>query len=100
MKEQKIVLFYAWQDTERNLFEMLVRVHEDQALSMKCVYEWFTHFRESREIVSDKTRSGRPATSISDENIEKVRKLTKLPNKTPVTNRYPVFRNEKNMRDT
>ncbi|GFW30089.1 transposable element Tc1 transposase [Trichonephila clavipes] len=36
---------------------------------------WFAHFREGRESVSDKTRSVRPVTSVSDESIEKVRKL-------------------------
>ncbi|GFV71222.1 hypothetical protein TNCV_2429691 [Trichonephila clavipes] len=41
---------------------------------MKRVYEWFTRYREGLGCASDKTRSGRPATSISDENIEKVRK--------------------------
>ncbi|GFT75752.1 hypothetical protein TNCV_3125471 [Trichonephila clavipes] len=54
---------------------MIVRVHEYQVFSMRCVYEWFTRNQEGRENVSDKTRSGRPATSVSDENIEKVRKL-------------------------
>ncbi|GFU23293.1 HTH_48 domain-containing protein [Trichonephila clavipes] len=42
---------------------------------MKCVYEWFTHFRKGRKNVSNKTRGVRPTTSISDENIEKVKKL-------------------------
>ncbi|GFW76357.1 hypothetical protein TNCV_1581361 [Trichonephila clavipes] len=55
---------------------MLERVHEDQALSMKRVYEWLAHFREGQVSVSDKTRSRKPVTSVSDENIEKVRKLT------------------------
>ncbi|GFV09777.1 uncharacterized protein TNCV_2598321 [Trichonephila clavipes] len=45
---------------------MMVRVYEDQVLSMKCVYEW-----KSREIISDSPRSGRLATSVSDENFEK-----------------------------
>ncbi|GFU04616.1 transposable element Tc3 transposase [Trichonephila clavipes] len=53
---------------------MLVRVYEDQALSMKCAYEWFTRFREGRKCVSDRPRSGRLAISISDENIKKVRR--------------------------
>ncbi|GFV26197.1 hypothetical protein TNCV_3149971 [Trichonephila clavipes] len=35
---------------------MLVRFHEDQVLSMECVYEWFARFREGRKSVSDKTR--------------------------------------------
>ncbi|GFX93915.1 uncharacterized protein TNCV_3412781 [Trichonephila clavipes] len=54
---------------------MLIRVYEDQSLSMKRVYEWFARFREGRESVSDNHRSGRLVTSISDENIEKMSKL-------------------------
>ncbi|GFV15497.1 hypothetical protein TNCV_4835231 [Trichonephila clavipes] len=52
---------------------MLVRVYGDQALSMKCVYEWFTLFQKGQEIVSDNLRSERLATSFSDENIERER---------------------------
>ncbi|GFV71354.1 hypothetical protein TNCV_3133451 [Trichonephila clavipes] len=52
---------------------MLVRIYEDQALSMKYVYEWVTHFREGRESISDNSRSGRLAISVCDENVEKVR---------------------------
>ncbi|GFY15661.1 hypothetical protein TNCV_1283091 [Trichonephila clavipes] len=53
---------------------MLVRVYEDQELSMKSVYEWFTRFRNARK-KSDNPRGGRLATSVSDENIEKIRQL-------------------------
>ncbi|GFX77548.1 hypothetical protein TNCV_4025981 [Trichonephila clavipes] len=61
--------------TPKETYAMLVHVHEDHALLMKCVYEWLARFREGLESVSGKTRSGRPATSVNDENIEKVRKL-------------------------
>ncbi|GFT87871.1 uncharacterized protein TNCV_799771 [Trichonephila clavipes] len=61
--------------TPIEIYATIVRVHEHQALSMKCVYECFARFRKGRKSVSDKTRCGRPATSVSDENIEKVRKL-------------------------
>ncbi|GFY33982.1 uncharacterized protein TNCV_4596901 [Trichonephila clavipes] len=54
---------------------MLVRVYENQALSMKCLNEWFTSFREGRESVSDSPRSERLMTFVSDENIEKMSKL-------------------------
>ncbi|GFS55444.1 hypothetical protein TNCV_1627161 [Trichonephila clavipes] len=54
---------------------MLVRVYEDQLLSMKCVYEWFTRFREGWKNVCDKSRSERPAISDRVENIETVSKL-------------------------
>ncbi|GFV71984.1 HTH_48 domain-containing protein [Trichonephila clavipes] len=46
-----------------------------QAMSKKYVYQWFTSFRKGRESVSHNTHRGEPATSVSDENIEKVRKL-------------------------
>ncbi|GFW24469.1 hypothetical protein TNCV_607101 [Trichonephila clavipes] len=51
---------------------MLVRVYK--ALSMKCVYVLLP-FSKSIESVSDNPRSGRLATSVNDENIEKIRKL-------------------------
>ncbi|GFV15381.1 uncharacterized protein TNCV_4834081 [Trichonephila clavipes] len=51
---------------------MLVRVYEDEVLSMKCVYEGFVRFREGLDSVSDNPRSGRLAISVSDQNIEKV----------------------------
>ncbi|GFS62126.1 hypothetical protein TNCV_476791 [Trichonephila clavipes] len=38
---------------------------------MKCVYEWFVRFRESKDIFSGKPRNGRPATSVRGKNIEK-----------------------------
>ncbi|GFW92781.1 hypothetical protein TNCV_1735741 [Trichonephila clavipes] len=41
---------------------------------MKCMYEWFAHFQKEGS-VSDNPRSGRLVTSISEENIEKMRKL-------------------------
>ncbi|GFW73068.1 uncharacterized protein TNCV_831871 [Trichonephila clavipes] len=53
---------------------MLVRVYEDQALPMKCV-PVAHQFSKGRESVFDSPRSERLATSVSDENIEKVRKL-------------------------
>ncbi|GFT76086.1 hypothetical protein TNCV_1255651 [Trichonephila clavipes] len=57
--------------TPKETYAMLVRVHEDQALYMKCVYEWLAHFREGSESVSDKICSGRPGTSVSDKSIKK-----------------------------
>ncbi|GFT74395.1 hypothetical protein TNCV_539341 [Trichonephila clavipes] len=56
-------------------YSMLVRFYEDEALSMKCEYEWFTHVREDRESLSDHPRSGRHATSISDGNTKQMGKL-------------------------
>ena len=75
MNDQKINLKFCFKlgKTPKETHAMLVRVYGDRALSMKCVYEWFARFRGGRESVSDNPRSGRPATAVSDENIEKVR---------------------------
>ncbi|GFT02123.1 protein GVQW3 [Trichonephila clavipes] len=77
MNEQKINLKFCFKLGKiwRETYLMLVRVYEDQALSVNCMYEWFAHFREGRENVSYNPRSERPVTSVSDENLEKVSKL-------------------------
>ncbi|GBM63482.1 hypothetical protein AVEN_205831-1 [Araneus ventricosus] len=49
--------------------EMLVKV---DAVSKKCVFEWFTRFRDGEEDVKDEPRSGRPPTSTTPDNIERV----------------------------
>ena len=54
---------------------MLVQVYEDNAMKKTAVYKWVKGFSEGRECVTDEERSGRPATSRTEENIAKVRKL-------------------------
>ncbi|GFX86318.1 hypothetical protein TNCV_2562001 [Trichonephila clavipes] len=49
----------------------MVRVYEDQTMSMKCEYDCYSRLQEGRDSVSDNPRSGRPVTSASDENIKK-----------------------------
>jgi transposase len=38
------------------------------------VYEWYKRFQDGREDVEDDERSGRPRTSIIDENVKNVDK--------------------------
>ena len=54
---------------------MLVQVYEREAVSRKCVYEWFKRFREGKETTEDEPRSGRLPTSRTPEMIEKVRQV-------------------------
>ncbi|GFW69353.1 hypothetical protein TNCV_487021 [Trichonephila clavipes] len=50
---------------------MLVRVHEDQALSMKCVYEWLSVFEKVGKVYLTKpSAEDRQPPSVM-ENIEK-----------------------------
>ncbi|KAJ4446455.1 hypothetical protein ANN_13151 [Periplaneta americana] len=50
-------------------------VYGREAVSRKCVYEWFERFREGKETIEDEPRSGPPSTSRTPEMIEKVRQM-------------------------
>ena len=54
---------------------MFVQVYGKEAVSGKCVYEWFKRFREWKETTEDDARSGRPLTGRTPEMIKKVRKM-------------------------
>ena len=56
---------------------MLVQVCGDNAMKKTAVYKWVKRFSERRESVTDEERSGRPATSRTEENIEKVRQIVR-----------------------
>ncbi|GBO10831.1 hypothetical protein AVEN_75452-1 [Araneus ventricosus] len=52
---------------------MLYQVYRTDAVSRKCVYDWFKHFREEKETMDNAPHSGRPSTSVTTDNIERVR---------------------------
>ena len=52
---------------------MLVQVKGDNAMQKTAVYKWVKRFSEGRESVTDEERSGRPATSRTEETIAKIR---------------------------
>jgi transposase len=54
---------------------MLVKVYGDSAMKKTAVYRWVKRFSGGRESVTDEERSGRPATSTTEENIAKVRQI-------------------------
>ncbi len=57
---------------------MLVHVYGSEAVSRKCVYDWFKRFRDDKETTEDEPRSGRPSTSRTPDMIERVRNITVL----------------------
>jgi len=59
----------------KEIREMLVQVYGDNAVKKTAVYKWVKRFSEGRESVTDEERSGRPATSRTEENIEKIRQI-------------------------
>ena len=56
---------------------MLVQVYRDSAMKKTAVSKWVKRFPEGRESVTDEERSGRPATSRTEENIAKVRQIVR-----------------------
>ena len=59
----------------RYLMMMLVKVYEDNAMKKTAVYKRVKRFSEVRDSVTDEERSGRPATSKTEENIANVRQI-------------------------
>jgi len=54
-----------------------VQVYGDNAMKKTAVYKWVKHFTEGRESVTDEERSGRPATSRTEENIAKIYQIVR-----------------------
>ena len=56
--------------------EMLTKVNKgESAMSKTRVYEWYKRFQDDREDVADDERPGRPSTSTTDKNLEKVKEM-------------------------
>ncbi|VEN48760.1 unnamed protein product [Callosobruchus maculatus] len=54
---------------------MLTVAYGEATLEQSNVYRWYEMFSEGREDVNDEERAGRPSTSTTDENIDKVKKI-------------------------
>jgi len=55
----------------------LKKVYGDEYLSRTQVFEWFKRFKEGREEIGDDQRPGRPSTSKTEANIEKVGEIVR-----------------------
>ena len=52
---------------------MLQKAFKEEALSHTQVFEWFAWFKRGEMSVEDHPHSGRPSTSHTNENVEKIR---------------------------
>ncbi|GBL84411.1 Putative uncharacterized protein FLJ37770 [Araneus ventricosus] len=75
--EQRVNIKFCFKlgKTATETHEMLVKAYRVEAVSKKCVFEWFKRFRDGKEDVEDEPRSGRLPTSTTPDNIERVRRL-------------------------
>ena len=55
--------------------EMLVQVYGDTVMKKTAVCKRVKRFSEGRESVTDEERSGRPATSRTEEKMAKIRQI-------------------------
>jgi len=56
---------------------MLVQVYGDNAMKKTAICKWVKRFSEGRKSATDEEGSGRTATSITEENIVKVRQIVR-----------------------
>ncbi|XP_015922448.1 protein GVQW3-like [Parasteatoda tepidariorum] len=54
---------------------MLEKCFGNDSLKKTVVYQWHEWFKSGRESIEDDERSGRPSTSKTDENIDKVKEI-------------------------
>ena len=63
---------------------MLTVVNSEATLDRSNVYWWYKMFAEGREDLNDEERTGRPSTSTTDENIDKVKKIVLVNRSQPL----------------
>ena len=59
--------------TPTETFNSLQEVYGDATMSRTRIFEWHKRFREGKEDMEDDPRSGRPTTSRTNENVERVK---------------------------
>ncbi|XP_054709237.1 protein GVQW3-like [Uloborus diversus] len=64
--------------------EMLRKAYGNSAMKKSAVYEWHKRFLGGRTTIEDNVRTGRPSTSTTDDNIERVRKLVRADRRTNI----------------
>ena len=55
--------------------QIFTKAYGESAMSKTRVDEWYKGFQDGREDVEDDKRPGRPSTSTTDENVEKVKEM-------------------------
>jgi len=62
-------------ETGIEIFSKLKQAYGEHALSRSQMFKWYKAFSESRESIKDEPRCGRPLTSKTNNNVEKLRAL-------------------------
>ena len=54
---------------------MIRQVFKDESMSQPAIFKWHKLFKDGRESVEDEPRAGRPSTSRTDDNVQRVREV-------------------------
>ncbi|GBN79481.1 Putative uncharacterized protein FLJ37770 [Araneus ventricosus] len=75
--EQRVNIKFCFKlgKTATETHEMLLKMYVVDAVSKKCVSEWFKRFGDGKEDVKEEPRSGRPPISTTPHNIDRVRRM-------------------------
>ena len=76
-EEQRGVTLFLWSEgaPRAEIHRRLSAQNGDSALPRRSVYEWIEEFQQGRTSLKDEERAGRPATSITDSNVEDTRAM-------------------------
>lgn len=55
--------------------EMIRQVYKDDTMSRTAIFNWHKQFKDGRQHVEDESRVGRPVTSKTDHNVQRVRNV-------------------------
>ena len=75
--EQRTIIKFLFKSgkSATEILEMSINVYGSATMSRARVFEWCKRFRKRRESLSDDEKSGRPRTSLTAVNSEKVREM-------------------------
>lgn len=75
--EQRICIKFCLKNeiSAANALQMLRKCYGDETMAQSNVYNWYKLFKDGRETFEDEPRSGRPTTSKTEENINKIKDL-------------------------
>ena len=75
LKEQRVCIKFCFllRKTAAETVTMFRGTFKEEALSQARVYKWFSQFKHGDMSLEDQTQSGRPSTSRTQQNIQKIR---------------------------
>lgn len=80
----RVLIYYEWIDVKdaTEIHARITRRLGDNVVSKSTIEYWMREFRFGRQSLGDEPRSGRPPTSMTDENVKIVRDLIRTDPRT------------------